>query len=177
MPFLFPDVLLLEINDLILYLIGWRIQILNGVIYLRHAIDVKVVFLLRDHITYLFVLSAEGVHDRVTDAEDLAGNKRTIDRVIRPRLLLKHHIGSQYTTFSNMIQYIMIPVTIRQHDVYWARLYHIYLRARVAGIEQLLALLKKLLLRPVEKTAQYVLICITQELNIVLAQFDELFAL
>ena len=177
MTLLFPDVLLLEINDLILYLRRRGIEILNRIIYLRHAIDIKVVFLLRDHVAYLFVFSAKGVHDRVTDAEDLARNEGTVDGVVRPWLLLEYHVGSQYTSLADVVQYVMVPVAIREHDVHWTWLYHVYLCARVANIKQLLALFKELLLRPLEKAAQYVLICITQELNIVLAQFDELFAL
>lgn len=54
---LFPDVLLLKINDLVLYFVRRYVQFFNCVIDLRNTVYLEVLLLLRNDIAYMFVLS------------------------------------------------------------------------------------------------------------------------
>ena len=168
-PLFFPDVLLLEVDDLVLDFACRRMHHFHGIIYLRHAVDIETVFLLSDHCVYIVIFSPQKFHDRVAYTEGLDRYYRAINAKVRPVLSLKDHIWTDNTSFANCVKCAMLIIAIGELDVYNARLQDVYFGAWLSYTEQVLIFLEKFLLRPVEQLTEDVLVGITQEFYIVLA--------
>lgn len=176
-PLLLPDVLLLEVYYLVLHLARRRIQHLYRVVYLRHSVNVEVVFLLGDHVAYLLVVSAQDLHNRAVDAQHLARKLRVINALIGPLLSLQNHVWSHDASLSNLIEGAVLIIAVGKDNVNNARQQYENFRAFLTYFEESLSWLEEPLLRPVEELPKDVLISIPQEFDIVLSQFHKFFAL
>lgn len=175
MALLLPDLLLLEVDDLVLHLARRRMHHLNGIIDLWHTVDVKGLLLLGYHIVYVF-FSTQLLQDLIVDTECLDSFIGIIDAEVGPLLLLENHVGADDAAFADRVERLVISVSVGKHDVDDARLQDHELCASLSDSKYVLRRLKELLPGSVEQLSQDVLVCIMKEFNVALAQFHEFFA-